>query len=334
MRVIKRQRWADRSVTSTTSNFCGFGDSEAKHTGHFDTTQYGTGAFATLAATTHVRSQPPSTRDLDFRGAREKEGTGNSSKVYQTIGVMEPFKDFSLEELRLNDSIQASPSYANPSSGSSLFASTSQPQSRSIGSSGGLFANNSSTNTGSLFSTATSTPRTSYPVTPEKSATIKGSVSGTRQVSKIYAWIREEISNCRGTELQGTLNLDVLPALFNRQIADWKGTATSRFNSVAELTTKVLDQAVHATCGDGTTAANIKRLLLQLNRLSEDHARALIYQRFNELLTRHLQTQNSIFETDIQEARLERFKAALERYQFKTLSSKADSKAPGPNTGS
>lgn len=320
--------------TSTTSNFYGFGNSGAKPADQFDTTQYGTGAFATLAATTHVRSQAPSTRGLDFQGAREKEGTGNSSKVFQTIGVMERFKDFSFEELRLNDSIQASPSYANPSSGSSLLASTPRPQSRSIGSNGGLFANNSSTNTSSLFSTSTSTPTTSYPVTPDKPAKTNRPVSETRQVSKIYAWIREEISNCRGTELQGTLNPDVLPALFNRQIADWKGTATSHFNSVAGLTTRVLDHAVHATCGDGTTANNIKRLLLQTNRFSEEHARALIYHRFNELLTRHLQTQNPIFEMNIRDARLERFKAALERYQSKTLSSRADSKALGPNAGS
>ncbi|KAL8748334.1 MAG: hypothetical protein Q9184_007384 [Pyrenodesmia sp. 2 TL-2023] len=321
-------------ATPTNSNFGGFGSSEAKPSGHFVTPQYGTGAFATLAATTHVRSQAPSTRGLEFQGIIENKGTGKSSKVYQTIGVMQDFKDFSFEELRLSDSVQANPSYADPSSGGSFTASTSQPQSSpfdSTSSSEDLFANNSSTSTSSLFSTSTSTPRPSYPTTPAKSATTNKSTSETRQASRIYAWIREEIGNCRGTELQGTLNPDVLPALFNRQIADWKGTATSHFNSVAELTTKVLEQAVHTTCGDGITADNIKRLLLQTARVSEDHGRSLIYQRFNELVTRHLQTQNPIFEINIRDARLARFKAALERYQRRTLSSKADPKTLGPN---
>ncbi|KAL8925579.1 MAG: hypothetical protein Q9208_003471 [Pyrenodesmia sp. 3 TL-2023] len=314
-------------ATPTNSNFGGFGSSEVKPTSHSVTPQYGTGAFASLAATTHVRSQAPSTHGLEFQGIIEDKGTGKSSKVYQTIGVMQHFKDFSFEELRLSDSsTQANSCYADPSSGGSSAAYTSRPQSSSFNSttsSGDVFSDNSSTSTSSSYSTSTSTPRPSYPTTPAKSATNIESTSGTRQASRIYTWIRAEISNCRGTELQGTLNPDVLPALFNRQIADWKGTATSHFNSVTELTTKVLEQAVHTTCGEGITADNIKRLLLQTNRVSEDHGRSLILQRINELMTRHLQTQNPIFETNIRDARLARFKAALERYQHRKLSSKA-----------
>lgn len=328
---LKLRRFVREANDAFTSKMIDHG-----HSVPFHTPQDGTGAFATLAATTHVRPQAPSTRGLEFQGVIENTGIGKPSNVYQSIGVMQHFHDFSFEELRLSDSIQANPSYTNPSSGGSFFPCTPQPQSSpfdSTTSSGDLFANNSSASTSSSFSTSTSTPRPSYPTTPAKSATTNKSPLGTRQASRIYAWIREEIGNCRGTELQGTLNPDVLPALFNRQIAEWKGTATSHFNSVAELTTKVLEQAVHTTCGDGTTADNIKRLLLQTNRVSEDHGRFLIYQRFNELVTRHLQTQNPIFEMNIRDARLARFKAALERYQRRTLASKADSSTPGFNAG-
>ncbi|KAL8748829.1 MAG: hypothetical protein Q9184_007065 [Pyrenodesmia sp. 2 TL-2023] len=292
------------------------------------------------------------------------------------------FGNFFFEELRLSDYLQAQPSFANPSSGGSLFgggragATSSTNTSSTFGNLGtapessfvfsapaksatnnstntsspfafgkpalaptsslvaatqASSAINNSTNTGGIAGDPTPAPKISFfPTTSAKSAATNGFASVFRPANNIYPWIREEIKNCRGTELQGTLNPDVLPALFHRQIAAWEAIATSHFSSVEELTTRILEQAVHTTCGDGITAERIKRLLQETNRVSGDHGRSLIHQRFNELLTRHLQTQNPVFERNIRYARLARFRAALERYQLKTSSSsQADTKHLG-----
>ncbi|KAL8939654.1 MAG: hypothetical protein Q9216_003230 [Gyalolechia sp. 2 TL-2023] len=130
----------------------------------------------------------------------------------------------------------------------------------------------------------------------------------------IYAWIKEEIKNCRGTELQGTLNPDVLPALFHRQIVRWKEIAATHFQSVAKVTTLTLERAVFATCGNEFTAQQILTLFRRTNKIGEEHGLLQIQERFKEITSRHLQTQNPIFEKNIRNARLTRFKAALQRY--------------------
>ncbi|KAI4168374.1 MAG: hypothetical protein LQ343_006459 [Gyalolechia ehrenbergii] len=149
---------------------------------------------------------------------------------------------------------------------------------------------------------------------PNSLLAINGSASVGFPPSQIYTWIKEEIKNCRGTELQGTLNPDVLPALFHRQIAGWKVIAATHFQSVAKVTIETLERAVVATCGNEFTAQQILTLIRRTNKTSEEHGLFQIQERFKEITSRHLQTQNPIFEKNIRNARLARFKAALKRY--------------------
>ncbi|KAL8842276.1 MAG: hypothetical protein Q9170_000602 [Blastenia crenularia] len=165
----------------------------------------------------------------------------------------------------------------------------------------------------------TFTPQPDNFPAPKDASAAENSVNPVPQPNGIYAWISEEIKNCRGTELQGTLNPDVLPALFHRQIANWKEIATDHFHDVTHKTAKTLQHAARTTCGDELTAEKIQTLMMRTNRVREERGLLQLHQRFDEIISRHLQTQDPIFEKNIRDARLARFKAALERYQTKRI---------------
>ncbi|KAL8872017.1 MAG: hypothetical protein Q9174_002280 [Haloplaca sp. 1 TL-2023] len=207
-------------------------------------------------------------------------------------------------------------------------------QSTSNGS--GLFGNGVSGSSNSSFGQSP----TPGPKTPNGSSLKPGSSHPTTSHSKmkssapdrleerdseIYRWIRQEISNCRGTELQGTLNPDVLPALFHRQIVKWKEIATRHFGHVAKITTSILQQTAKSECRDVRTTEQISELIKQRNVVSEEHGLNQLLQRIDQIASHHLQTQNPIFEKNIQEARLARFQAALERYQARRPDPTTDS---------
>ncbi|KAI4092024.1 MAG: hypothetical protein LQ344_003678 [Seirophora lacunosa] len=222
---------------------------------------------------------------------------------------------------------QAQPSFASTASGSSSFANSVGNQKPSLSDNipdivgSGAFGSDAHSS-GNNQSAPTPTPASkpngflSAGDTGNSSSNFAFAATSARS-SNIYTWIREEIKNCRGTELQGTLNPDVLPALFHRQVVNWKETASSHFHSVATTTATIVELAARTTCGDKVTAGNIQKLVQQSNRASENRGIAQIHQRLDEIVTRHLQTQNPIFETNIREARLARFKRALERYRSK-----------------
>ena len=131
--------------------------------------------------------------------------------------------------------------------------------------------------------------------------------------SPIQTLIREEIKNCRGTELQGTLNPDVLPTLFHRQIANWKGMATTHFQHVTTGIMKMVEEGLQKLCEDNNTTQKIKMFVRRTNKTSEEQGLAQLRRRFDELASRHLQTQNPTFEQNVRKARLARFKKAMER---------------------
>ena len=131
----------------------------------------------------------------------------------------------------------------------------------------------------------------------------------------IYGWIRNEIKTSRGTELQGTMNPDVLPILFHKQASRWRGISESHFKNVSTIAHIATSQALDAVCKDPITRKKIMSLISEVTVRSKDRFLALLSQRVDDILSRHLQTNNPAFEQKVSEARKRRFHAALERYK-------------------
>ena len=263
-----------------------------------------------------------------------------STNCYQHISAIEPYGGFSPEELRLSDYLQKqtkptnhetgcepfsfSPSLigASARSGASLFGAANQNSNGAFGQSQSP-GNASAVSPFALYSSSSAPgQQPSRTPTPESQIIPKVVAWPDGRSSQIYTWIREEINNCRGTELQGTLNPDVLPALFHRQVANWKDIATSHFLKTTVITGKALELALETACGgDDIVAHRIRVQVRQVQEAAEAQGLLHIRQRLDQINTRHLQTQNPIFEEQIRKARLTRFTAALERYRFKTPSS-------------
>ncbi|KAL8719774.1 MAG: hypothetical protein Q9225_003262 [Loekoesia sp. 1 TL-2023] len=290
------------------------------------------GVFGSLEAKPKVGPQVPTTKGIKFEAPILEEYPG-FGYYYQNVCMMQPYKEFSVEELRLSDYLQGPSPPVNGLSDTGPFGSTAAGASASGTKLSPSFFSGfgqPSTGSGQLTGTATPAPQASLVPAPKKSNNIDISVTSWSRYSQIYSWIREEIRNCRGTELQGTLNPDVLPALFHRQIINWKTIATSHFQSVTDTTIKALEEAVNATCGDTATAQRIQTLVQRTNGISKEQGLSQLNQRFDEIVSRHLQTQNPSFEKNIRDARLARFEAALERYRSKRPSSVA-SEIEAPN---
>ncbi|KAI4136224.1 MAG: hypothetical protein LQ341_005770 [Variospora aurantia] len=246
------------------------------------------------------------------------EGLFGSSNTVPGSGFGQPLK--SGEGLFSSSNTVPGSGFGQPSkSGEGLFSSSNTVPGSGFGqpskSAEGFFVPMAG-NTGTSSKTAAAAPLSSSAATSASSKLSFGNL-GDSQSSRIYTWIREEIKNCRGTELQGTLNPDVLPALFHRQVVKWEEIASSHFQSVAKITATVVEQAARTSCGDKFTAGYIQELVQQTNKTFEKRGIAHIHRRFDATVTRHLQTQNPIFESSIRDARLARFKEALERYRLK-----------------
>lgn len=114
----------------------------------------------------------------------------------------------------------------------------------------------------------------------------------------------------------GTLNPDVLPALFHRQIAKWKDLATSHFSRTTKTVDIALNDVIETACvGDDIVAQRIRSEVRQSQEAAVARGLLQIRQRVEEIASRHLQTQNPMFEEQIRKARLVRFTAALKRYR-------------------
>ncbi|KAL9015928.1 MAG: hypothetical protein Q9185_006695 [Variospora sp. 1 TL-2023] len=309
--------------------------------------------FAGFGSTTanKVRSKTPSTIGVEFEALQSLD---DPTAFFHNLYTSDRFRNFSPEELRLTitsrrnplrsacpvlayrpelqsqtpplatlqvqanrEVVQACSIQANQEMAQACSVPT--HQARCLGQpskSGEGFFGPMAGNTGTSSKRAAAASLSSSTATSASSNLSFGNL-GDSQSSRIYTWIREEIKNCRGTELQGTLNPDVLPALFHRQVVKWEEIASSHFQSVANITATVVEQAARTSCGDKFTAGYIQELVQQTNKDFEKRGIAHIHRRFDATVTRHLQTQNPIFESSIRDARLARFKEALDRYRLK-----------------
>lgn len=132
---------------------------------------------------------------------------------------------------------------------------------------------------------------------------------------QIYQWIRNEVKASRGTELQGTLNPDVLPVLFHKQAANWRAMSEAHFLRVQTMIISVTEKLLEKTVGDKHTRTLIRNRIHQANQKATSRRLNLLSERLNDILTKHLQTNNQAFEQKVSETRLLRFQGALERYR-------------------
>ena len=167
-----------------------------------------------------------------------------------------------------------------------------------------LFSTNNHSGTTAVLSSTTKSPLPPF-----------SQESLPSEPTDICDWIRNEIKVSRGTELQGTMNPDVLPILFHKQARKWRSISKSHFENVTILTFKVVCDVLKSECQDSHTRAIIEPLIDKANKHSRDRFLALLSQRMDDVLSRHLQTNNPAFEQKVSEARKKRFHAALERYK-------------------
>ncbi|KAK0509887.1 hypothetical protein JMJ35_007281 [Cladonia borealis] len=146
-------------------------------------------------------------------------------------------------------------------------------------------------------------------------STSGGNPTFQTEPTEIYKWIRKEIKSNRGTELQGTMNPDVLPILFHKQARQWRGIAESHFDHITTIADNATGQVLDAVCKDPLTKKKITSCIREVTARSKGRFLALLSQRVDHILSRHLQTNNPAFEQKVTEARKRRFRAALERYK-------------------
>ena len=133
--------------------------------------------------------------------------------------------------------------------------------------------------------------------------------------AKIYEWIRNEVKACRGVELEGTLNSDVLPILFHYQAKNWGPLSKRHCNTVATKTSDSVLKILESVCVDKATRLEITTLIRKVNETKLKSCLTQVSARMDKVLSSHLQTQDSSFGARIREARLLRFQNALERFR-------------------
>lgn len=220
---------------------------------------------------------------------------------FQSITSREGFKDYSFEEPRLSDRVQAQLTLATPDSApSSLFGKSDSSTANKLSVFGGTsaYSKDQGSQLGATFGSGTQ----------EKTARLSP--------FRIYQLIREEVKACRGTELQGTINPDVLPILFHNQARKWKSISEAHFFTATTSTYRIIGQILDTVCTDTLTRRRIGHLLLKKNQESKSRGLARLLLHVDDVLSRHLQTNNSAFEDKVSEARRLRFHAALERYRL------------------
>ena len=293
--------------------------SEMNRNGHF--LAFDLGPFVLNAQVGKVRPHRSAAQTIPFQAHTERDHEGKAC-FFQSISSMGPYIHHSFEELRLSHYSQAQPPpLPEPgiSATGSIFGAIT-PQSRnepfSFGQDSGGFGSlglSSSTLQGLTKPTGQNSVLPSASKSPSPS---RGNPSFQKQPSEIYKWIRNEIKTSRGTELQGTMNPDVLPILFHKQAGKWREISESHFKKVSTIAYAATSQALDAVCKDPITRKKIMSLISEVTLRSKDRFLALLSQRVNHILSRHLQTNNPAFERKVSEARKRRFHAALERYKL------------------
>lgn len=121
--------------------------------------------------------------------------------------------------------------------------------------------------------------------------------------------------SCRGTELQGTINPDILPILFREQSRNWGGIAKNHFTDLAVKVESICISILEETCEEENVRRKIRAKILAANKECMERGEASLARRITELQNRHLQTHNPDFERKVAEAKRLRFCTALERYR-------------------
>lgn len=254
-----------------------------------------------------VRPLLPFSKNVRFEEYIESEGSIRNS--YQNIFMTAWSKYYSFEELRLSDYAQQQTPPKNDSvlkGGSAV----SPPASNN------LFNSSRTDFPPSLFSPAGSVPTAKNPSLGLSAANnISNDLNEGREFSKIYKLITLEVQANRGTELQGTFNPDILPALFHKQIVNWKAYSESHFLQVTKITIQTLVAILSLVCPDPVVRGRLEKAIRRASDAAEKKGLKQLSDRLTTLTSAHLQTNNSAFVEKVRAARLRRFQAALERYR-------------------
>ena len=279
----------------------------------------------------------PMTSQKSFRPRQEKDG--NVVTFWQSINSVEPWLQYSFEELRLKDYTQTPIATSNSTGGS--FASPGGKEAQLLSQ---IKQKPATSVLGQQAHPSTESPfgqpkQRSYktPVSQSNQASgggLFGSLSATSEFSNglplqnriqavsydlpgdIYEWIREEIKASRGTELKGTLNPDVLPILFHKQARRWRQLSEEHFSTVSSFTLSALTLILQSVCTDVLTRQRLEPLIRKADGQGKDRGLSQLSKRMDSILSKHLQTNNPAFEAKITIARKERFHAAIERYRL------------------
>ena len=258
------------------------------------------------SSTSSVRALLPFSKNL--RVGRYVEIEGDIRNSYQNIYMTEWSKCYSFEEVRLSDYAQRQTPSKNDSvirGGSTLSSPVPDNPFRDL-------KTNSSRTLAPGMSAPTAQNKTSGPFA---SNNIFRDLNQGRERSEIYQWITQEVKANRGTELQGTFNPDILPALFHKQIVKWKAHSESHFLQVTKVTVQTLVAILSLVCPDPNVRGRLEKAIRRASDAAEKEGLKQLSERFKILTSAHLQTNNSAFVGKVRIARLQRFQAALERYR-------------------
>ena len=270
----------------------------------------GSGLFGSKPAyqqlgTPNVAVQIPGTKNLQFKAhnIRCPDLPITYYDSFQNISCMPLYESLSFEEIRLNDHFQDHQNLA-----SSMFTTNNKPF---------------STPEKPKWTFGSETKTTMGPFSPQPPSSVRKAVSSSRSVdqrsSPIYSWIRDEVAASRGTELQGTLNPDVLPILFHKQASKWKALAEAHFLKVRTTTVNTVVNLLETVCPPSNTRAQIKSMIKEVDEQGRIRGLDRLSERLEEVLSGHLQTSNPAFEAEVTNARLLRFQGAIERYRSRRI---------------
>ena len=260
-----------------------------------------------LSGASAVRALLPFTKNMRFEKFVQQEGP--VQHIFQNIVMTGWSEYYSFEELRLSDYAQRqTPPRNNSTLGHGVdFSSPPAP--------GNLFSFGRSDSSQTVSPAVSATPSENKSSGLFAANDISRSLNQGREHSEIYRWITQEVQANRGTELQGTFNPDILPALFHKQIVKWKAHSEAHFLRVTKVTVQTLVAILGLVCPEPTVRERLEKEIRRASDAAENKGLKQLSDRIATLTTSHLQTNNSAFVDKVRIARLQRFQAALERYR-------------------
>ncbi|KAI9760933.1 MAG: hypothetical protein M1840_002175 [Geoglossum simile] len=130
----------------------------------------------------------------------------------------------------------------------------------------------------------------------------------------IGEWIKEEIAKNRGTELPGSLNPEVVPALFRRQTAEWGNLAQQHLERIQSIVEDFTKSLLRATCNDGAVIRKLETVLAEFDKAAYNQSKAQLDELIRDQREKPLQTNNPLYIKNVKSARRLRFNNALSRY--------------------